>query len=1219
MKSLILYFTLCGIAAGQLTPTFKPVGSNGEQVNASPFLTALGGTTAGKALFQMANPGAVRYLRINGDNTVSQLDASTFLSAIGGGASSFSALTGQPSDNANLASALNLKAPLVSPSFTSPLLGNATASSISVAAGGITTAYGTFTANSPGGNATMTSNGVITASGNITGANLSGTNTGDNSVNTTYASDFRAANFVAGTNYLAPNGSGAALTNLDAANLTTGTVNLARLVNTQTVGDADATITAGTRDVLLTAITAARTYTLPLASAYPAGSRVSFVDMANVLTSTNTATLARSGSDLINGATSYVLSTPGAAPLLISDGVSRWNMDIRGVARGGTGAITQAGARANLGLGKVDNLSVAAPVDVLPNKILIRDLFDGPSEIQTAAAGTRNASPGPGIMTAVGSPGVSQVLAGKNALMLTRNPSNAGGGTAAIRYDGVTAGPGLTMIVRMIPAMTGRYAPEFYGFSLVSTALESQSAGSFFVSNGGGASTEGLNLFMIPRDTSMTVVPDFVSFADFGQLISLAVKYESATRRSYWVQGGSMAESFGCHNYSNNWMQVGEETAATAIADGTIVYPFVSKPQYSGGAAVVREVCVLSDWSPSPRHGGLDFKAGGVGVHCPTVNHDPVTGLLVTAWNNGTTHENVDSKINARVRLADGSWGALQTVVAALGTPAIMNVGTLSKVNGALWLTYWRNPSGGGGGTLYRRTVSVNAATGVITMGGETTLGITGTDNLASGPMLTLSTGRILQAYHNSAINSQVARSDDNGITWTSTAAFTRPTATGNYLAEPCLVLESAGAVGCYLRTAGSTVFYCRSTDNGVTWTTPVPIYNLPSFGRSMAKNMTDGSIFVMGCNSKTQRRFITGWRMGDNGVVLGEMRLGDLAISGSGGTTFFQYPDFVQDGDTLFYAVSQQGPQGSGSCIKYHQREWSGDLELAYELAGSPKPVKSSVNVWPDSNLFLGPKGGNVVVLVSGASVATPCKLADNFQLTLGTNVTLSAPTNPLPWQRCTWVFIQNSTPQTLTLDAMFETAPYTITLPTASGAHAYMEALWNPEKGKWQVVNFSSSAGYNVSSLNVTGTSTFTGGVVGVTNGSNATAGNVGEAVNSLIPAGSAVALTNATSTNVTSISLTAGDWIVTGNINFAGTSATYSGAIGGISTTTATVPTDGTETYSGAMFTLLTATDGVTLTSKRVNVTTSTTVYLVAKPSFSAGTVAGFGSISARRIFR
>jgi hypothetical protein len=54
--------------------------------------------------------------------------------------------------------------------------------------------------------------------------NLSGTNTGDNATNTNYATDYRAANFIAGTNYLAPNGSAAALTNFPTLNQnTTGT------------------------------------------------------------------------------------------------------------------------------------------------------------------------------------------------------------------------------------------------------------------------------------------------------------------------------------------------------------------------------------------------------------------------------------------------------------------------------------------------------------------------------------------------------------------------------------------------------------------------------------------------------------------------------------------------------------------------------------------------------------------------------------------------------------------------------------------------------------------------------------------------------------------------------------------------------------------------------------------------------------------------------------
>lgn len=98
-------------------------------------------------------------------------------------------------------------------------------------------------------------------------ANLSGTNTGDNSANSTYASDYRAANFVAGTNYLAPNGSAASLTSneggwtklrvsgsdftttstslVDITGLVTGTLSTATLYEFECVIYANSTSTAG--------------------------------------------------------------------------------------------------------------------------------------------------------------------------------------------------------------------------------------------------------------------------------------------------------------------------------------------------------------------------------------------------------------------------------------------------------------------------------------------------------------------------------------------------------------------------------------------------------------------------------------------------------------------------------------------------------------------------------------------------------------------------------------------------------------------------------------------------------------------------------------------------------------------------------------------------------------------------------------------------------------
>ena len=63
-----------------------------------------------------------------------------------------------------------------------------------------------------------TTTGTVALTSQITGTN-SGTNTGDNAANTTYASDYRAANFVAGTNYQAPLVSGTSIKTINSTSL----------------------------------------------------------------------------------------------------------------------------------------------------------------------------------------------------------------------------------------------------------------------------------------------------------------------------------------------------------------------------------------------------------------------------------------------------------------------------------------------------------------------------------------------------------------------------------------------------------------------------------------------------------------------------------------------------------------------------------------------------------------------------------------------------------------------------------------------------------------------------------------------------------------------------------------------------------------------------------------------------------------------------------------
>lgn len=79
-------------------------------------------------------------------------------------------------------------------------------------------------------NTALTDGNFATGGGTATGANSD-----DNAANSTYASDYRAANFVAGTDYLAPAGSAAALTSFPTLNQnTSGTA--AGLSSTLVVG-----------------------------------------------------------------------------------------------------------------------------------------------------------------------------------------------------------------------------------------------------------------------------------------------------------------------------------------------------------------------------------------------------------------------------------------------------------------------------------------------------------------------------------------------------------------------------------------------------------------------------------------------------------------------------------------------------------------------------------------------------------------------------------------------------------------------------------------------------------------------------------------------------------------------------------------------------------------------------------------------------------------------
>jgi hypothetical protein len=70
--------------------------------------------------------------------------------------------------------------------------------------------------------ANSTNKNFVTDAQLVVIGNTAGSNNGDNAANSTYANDYRAGNFVAGINYLAPNGNGSALTGLTSAQVGLG-------------------------------------------------------------------------------------------------------------------------------------------------------------------------------------------------------------------------------------------------------------------------------------------------------------------------------------------------------------------------------------------------------------------------------------------------------------------------------------------------------------------------------------------------------------------------------------------------------------------------------------------------------------------------------------------------------------------------------------------------------------------------------------------------------------------------------------------------------------------------------------------------------------------------------------------------------------------------------------------------------------------------------------
>jgi hypothetical protein len=166
-------------------------------------------------------------------------------------------------------------------------------------------------------------------------------------------------------------------------------------------------------------------------------------------------------------------------------------------------------------------------------------------------------------------------------------------------------------------------------------------------------------------------------------------------------------------------------------------------------------------------------------------------------------------------------------------------------------------------------------------------------------------------------------------------------------------------------------------------------------------------------------------------------------------------------------------------------------------------------------------------------------------------------------------------------------------------------------------QNANTVAITGGSVNGTSIGNSTPSTGVFTGVSTNSNAATGVIGEYIESILASSSGVSLTTGTVANVTSISLTAGDWDVSGVVAFnlnAGTLGTT--FVSGLTSTSATFGPEYTVSWLG-MATGINSPQNLVTPVIRFSLASTTTIYLVADSVFTVSTMKAGGLLRARRV--
>jgi len=708
-------------------------------------------------------------------------------------------------------------------------------------------------------------------------------------------------------------------------------------------------------------------------------------------------------------------------------------------------SVQEAAVRAAIGL------TAPPPAEALAADILYHDNFTGDPQTMAHNA-TRLVLPGPGTSKAYATLG-NPLVRYENGECILANIAPTGAKTVVL-YESTsrTITAGLTAIFEITPCFKPGAGTRqtMLGFSGLVTSAGPHGGMVQFVQLAGETScTVRTSRMSSNADTTFNTICGAGIITKEGQRVRVAVRHQSLTKQQFWMQGANL-ESFGAVLGSDVWVLLAETAADMSAA--AVVYPAVVQ-QYEG-VTKIHSMQVLQNWEPSVRCRSFDHQWDNIGTHIPTLGRDPVSGLAVMAWNFGEDHTSQDKMFRASVKLSDGSWTDPVTIQAAGADEDFQTIGSLSVMDGSLWLIYTAQLTEGVGGTLKKRSVAIDAETGEITLGAITVLGVPGTDNLTFNPVVQTASGRLIIPVHTStAIDQFVSYSDDDGATW---SALVTVSTTGTWRGEGVLINEPDGGVGCYLRTNLDSAYYSRSTDDGETWSaekavTAIPQMSSTSGSRISGINLANGECWLIGNDSRTERRELTLWRVGNDAEILDKIYLGDFNTHRETlGTLKLQYPVILEDGEDLLIGVSRQDSGlNAGSAILFFARRKGPALPV--EMGGT--------SLLQRKNTVSGRRVKNGLDLVYSTTPTPDMSLGNLFYITLtASTATFGAPLNPLPWEELTIVVAQGGV-GSFTIagwNAIYQFNGLTATLQTAVGASNVFRFVFNPLVNKCVIASF-------------------------------------------------------------------------------------------------------------------------------------------------------------------